>query len=55
MTVREWFVTIRVSPVHTRDVRLNARSEYVARWLCRQLFPTAEVIASRPTQRDPND
>lgn len=54
MTLTEWFVTVRLSPVSTRDVRIRARSEYSARWLCRLLHPTADVIASRPVVRCPN-
>jgi hypothetical protein len=46
-----WWVTIRLDPTRTRDDLIQARSQYAAGWLYRQLHPTVEVLSVRPVQR----
>lgn len=46
-----WWVTIRLDACRTRDEVIQARSQYAAGWLYRQLHPTVEVISVRPVSR----
>ena len=48
MTARQpYWATIRDHPERTRDVLLQARSEWSAWWLARVLHPGAEVLGVR--------
>lgn len=52
MTTRQpYWATIRDHPERTRDVLLQARSEWSAWWLARVLHPGAEVLVVRPASR----
>jgi hypothetical protein len=50
-TRRPYWATIRDHPERTRDVLLQARSEWSAWWLARVLHPRAEVLVVRPASR----
>lgn len=50
-TRRAYWATIRTDPERTRDVLLQACSEWSAWWLARQLHPRADVLAVRPASR----
>lgn len=46
-----YLITIRTDPDdprHTRDVAIDARSDYHAGWLYRQLNPHAKLTGIRP-------
>lgn len=44
----DWWVTLQLSPQHTQDVRIRARSAWAAGWLARQMFPDVAVLGVRP-------
>lgn len=46
-----WYVTIRLDESRTRDVIINARSRYHARWLYNQMHPNHTILAVRPGRR----
>jgi hypothetical protein len=51
----EYFVTVRVDEMRTRDYRITARNAYNARWVFLQVNPTAKVISIRPVNRVSED
>jgi hypothetical protein len=44
----EWWVTLQLDPQRTMDVRVKARSAWVAGWLARRMFQDVEVLGVRP-------
>lgn len=50
-TQPEWWVTLRLDPGRTQDIRLSARSAWVAQWLASVLHPGREVLSVRPAHR----
>jgi hypothetical protein len=49
--MRAWWVTIRLDPTRTQDIRLLASSRWAAWWLARQLHPGLEVLGVREVPR----
>lgn len=43
----DWWVTLRLDPGRSCDVRVRARSEWSAGWLARVLHPGVEVMGVR--------
>lgn len=47
ITMRSYWVTVRIDPTRTADHRIVARSPWAASWLYQQLHPGRDVLMVR--------